>query len=113
MVAPVLMEHFNPDVVWIPQGVPDCPGLRFEPYFLGSGLVSLILRTPDRFHGKDGAGQSTIPFALPELKHGSETTRPEKHRHASLRSIAPDPKKQDPRTVLVTRIAGLPAVVKA
>jgi hypothetical protein len=104
------MEHFNASNVSIPHGLPDFEGPRFQPYFLGSGLVSLIL-TPDRFHG--AGGHSTIPFALAELKHGSATMRPKKHRHASRRTIAPDLAVQNPRTVLVTRIAGLPVAVKA
>jgi hypothetical protein len=61
-------EHLIPENVCIAHGVPLVDGARVLPAWVGRALLRMIF-TPERLHA--ATGQSTIPRALLELKHGS------------------------------------------
>jgi len=104
-VAPVSITHLRPVVVWIAHGKPELEGLCLSAIPLGKRFVSLISTTEEP-NGVNG--HNTIPLARDELKHGSNSSFPLMHRHASSRLTLSAPLKHDPRNVRPTRYAGLP-----
>jgi hypothetical protein len=69
LVAPVSRTQFHPEMVTSAHGNPAVDGFPLFPRFLGRLRVRRILIAAELTGPV--AGQSTIPGALVELKHGS------------------------------------------